>query len=320
VEINDKGFTVLVNPDRPVVDIVFIHGFTGHPKNTWTQTPERNTWESESRKLLGLFSTKIKASTPRPTVASRKSSQAEVYWPRDLLPQTAPNARILTYGYDTKIRLLAEGPVSHNTIRDHGWEFLRAVEEVRRNEPSRPLLLVAHSLGGLVVKEALRKSRDSKSARRHVKSIVGVLFFGTPHRGANPGGAIHRVLIHLIKSMGVVRYNDRIVHDLMPPGEHLKEMRDEFARLARRRQWIIYCFQEEYGLLTLFKQKVVEDDSSRLDDPSIETTRHISRNHMDMCRFSGTEDSEYRKVAAAIERVLMEKISWFRRMRAVMGG
>jgi hypothetical protein len=50
--------------------------------------------------------------------------------------------------------------------------------------------------------------------------------------------------------------------------------------------------------------KVVDNESSRLDDPAIETPRHISSNHMDMCRFSGTGDPEYQKVAAAIERIL----------------
>ena len=42
----------------------------------------------------------------------------------------------------------------------------------------------------------------------------------------------------------------------MPGGDHLKEMRDEFTRLARQWQWIIYCFQEEYGLQGLFDKKV----------------------------------------------------------------
>lgn len=29
-------------------------------------------------------------------------------------------------------------------------------------------------------------------------------------------------------------------------------------------------------------------------------TLHIARNHMDMCRLSGLQDDEYRKVAAAL--------------------
>ncbi len=32
-------------------------------------------------------------------------------------------------------------------------------------------------------------------------------------------------------------------------------------------------------------------------------TQHIASNHMDMCRFSGLHDVEYRKVAAALEHI-----------------
>ncbi|KAN0072864.1 Alpha/Beta hydrolase fold [Elaphomyces granulatus] len=284
--INDRGFTVLVDPDNPIVDIVFVHGFTGHPKETWTRR-------------------------------AKGSRQVEVYWPRDLLPQTAPDARILTYGYDTKIRHFTTGPVSQNTVHDHGWEFLCGLEELRCNQPLRPLLLVAHSLGGLVVKEALRKSRDCKSVKPHlhniVRSVVGVLFFGTPHRGANPLGLIRGTLTNLAKGFGF-RLNDRIVDTLMPGGEHLN-MNIEFASLIRQGKWIIYCFQEEYGLQRLLSKKVVDDESSSLRDPAIETKRHISSNHLNMCQFSGTEDPEYQKVAAAIKKVLQHlptKIVGFR--------
>ncbi|KAN0072906.1 ankyrin repeat domain containing protein [Elaphomyces granulatus] len=333
VAINDKGLTVLVEPDNPVVDIVFIHGFTGHPKETWTMKncgkfSKRNDPEnaeidkhgnvtgsspSKYRKLLS--SVRSKVSTPAPTPAfhgrsscANGSGRLEVYWPRDLLPRTAPDARILTYGYDTKIRHLAIGPVSQNTVYDHGWNFLCAVEEFRRKEPLRPLLLVAHSLGGLIVKEALRKSRDCEWVKPHlhniVRSIVGVLFFGTPHHGANPLGLIRRTVSELATGFGF-RLNNKIVDTLMPGGEHLK-VSNEFTGLARQGQWIIYCFQEEYGLQGLLGRKVVDDESSSLHDPAIETPRHISSNHMNMCRFSGTGDPEYQKVAAAIERVLQD--------------
>jgi hypothetical protein len=208
-----------------------------------------------------------KVSTPGPTIASGKSSSAngsgrsEVYWPRDLLPLAAPDARVLTYGYDTKVKHLAIGRVSHNTVHDHGWNFLCAVEESRRKEPLRPLILVAHSLGGLVIKEALRRSRDCELIKPHLhnvmRSIVGVLFFGTPHHGANPlGHVIRRTLTHLAEGLGF-RLNDKIVDVLMPGGEHLKVC-NEFIRLAQQGQWIIYCFQEEYGLRGLLGRKVAD--------------------------------------------------------------
>ncbi|KAI1341152.1 hypothetical protein F5Y15DRAFT_25795 [Xylariaceae sp. FL0016] len=35
--ISTCGLTTLVEPENPNVDIVFVHGFTGHPERTWTQ-------------------------------------------------------------------------------------------------------------------------------------------------------------------------------------------------------------------------------------------------------------------------------------------
>ena len=182
-----------------------------------------------------------------------------MYWPRDLLPLTSPGARVLTYGYDTMVRHFAIGDVSQYTVHDHGWNFLCAMEEMRRKEPLRPLLLIAHSLGGLVVKEALRKSHDCELVKPHlfniVRSVVGVLFFGTPHRGTDPRNLIHHLLTQLVRGCGF-KYNHKVLDTLMPGGEHLREMRDEFTVLARQRSWIVYCFQEEYGLSTLFDKKV----------------------------------------------------------------
>ncbi|KUI58347.1 hypothetical protein VP1G_05687 [Cytospora mali] len=60
------------------------------------------------------------------------------------------------------------------------------------------------------------------------------------------------------------------------------------------------------SLLTTYAQ-VVDDDSSRLvDGPRIvdEMTRHISSNHMDMVRFTGINDNEYKKVVSAIDIVM----------------
>jgi ankyrin repeat protein len=43
--------------------------------------------------------------------------------------------------------------------------------------------------------------------------------------------------------------------------------------------------------------------SSFLNVPAIETTEHIGRNHMEMCRFASLDDMEYKKVAAALGRM-----------------
>ena len=55
--------------------------------------------------------------------------------------------------------------------------------------------------------------------------------------------------------------------------------------------------------VTYHHSQVVDDMSSTVNLPDIEITEHIGRNHMDMCRFTGPDDVEYKKVVAALHRM-----------------
>lgn len=114
--------------------IVFVHGLRGHPKSTWT-------FESISNNRLS-------------SVLKKKPKESdEAYWPRDILPQDFPNARIITYGYDSHFTGSFGTTANQCGISDHGQDLLSGLEHIRRADPKRPLIFVAHSLGGLVVKE-----------------------------------------------------------------------------------------------------------------------------------------------------------------------
>ncbi len=269
---------------------------------------------------------KARRLNPFSTVRQGKdSADSVVYWPSDLLPATVPTARILTYGYDTRIRHWASQPISRNTVRDIAWDFLVALEARRREEPTRPLMFVVHSLGGIVVKELLRRSSGCRQGRTHLRGVFestsGIMFFGTPHGGADPRGILQHVAELVVKAIGF-KVNEQIVDALLPSSERLRELKDEFGLMAGEQQWKIHSFQEQLGVKALNGHKVcepnhpismpipansqcnqvVEDNSSCLNLP-VEITEHIGRNHMDMCRFSGPEDVEYRKVAAAFRRM-----------------
>ena len=130
--------------------------------------------------------------------APLSEQQRTVYWPQELIPITLPNARVLTYGYDTHIRHTLGPPGSANTVYDIAWNFLVALEAVRRAKPSRPILFIAHSLGGIVVKEMLRRSSDDYQKHTHLQhvflSTIGVIFFGTPHHRADPRTLLLRIV------------------------------------------------------------------------------------------------------------------------------
>ncbi|KAI4223710.1 MAG: hypothetical protein L6R36_005206 [Xanthoria steineri] len=211
-----------------------------------------------------------------------------VYWPKHLLPQTFPSARVFAYGYDTRVRHALGAPVSKNNVYDIASDFLRTLEAERRSQPSRPLIFIAHSLGGIVVKELLRQSRGHQVHHSHLHHIYK---------------ATAAVLFLELLMVAQILVVSQIVSTLMPTSERLRELRDEFGLMTRREGWIIYSFQEQYGVQRLGDKKVVEDVSSCLGDPSLEITQHIASDHMDMCRFSGVQDHEYRKVIGALDLI-----------------
>ncbi|KAH7411421.1 hypothetical protein BKA64DRAFT_549844, partial [Cadophora sp. MPI-SDFR-AT-0126] len=288
--------------------IVFIHGFTGHPEKTWTH--KRGDMKQRNEGSYNNEIAEPPAKKARHSLFSKprqgSNSNSAVYWPRDLVPATVQNARVLTYGYDTHLRFFLGQSVSKNTVYDIAWDFLVALEAQRWEEPSRPVIYVAHSLGGIIVKEMLRRSSGCQVGQKHLRSVFdstsGIVFFGTPHGGADPRGFLQHVLEAIIKAVGV-RVNEQVVNTLLPSAERLRELRDEFSPMAHRQEWIIHSFQEELGVKGLNGRKVVEDTSSYLNFPIIETTQHIGRDHMEMCRFTGPDDVEYKKVAAVLQRL-----------------
>lgn len=127
--------------------IVAIHGLGGHPFKTWT--------EKEGRHL----------------------------WLRDSLPGHIPQARILTFGYDSTVVF----GKSRSQIHDYAIDLANRLEAFRQHpqERDRPLIFICHSLGGVVFKEFLVQVTLNKDSFGHVaNSVAGVVFLGCPHRGS----------------------------------------------------------------------------------------------------------------------------------------
>ena len=102
-------------------------------------------------------------------------------WLRDALPHDLPGARVLTYGYDTR---LAESSNFQN-LEDVALTFGASLRiALSRSPPERPLIFIAHSLGGLVLKQALIQIASGDGVDRRIfESTYGILFFGVPNHG-----------------------------------------------------------------------------------------------------------------------------------------
>ena len=238
-----------------ICSIVFVHGFKGHPVRTWTHKTEYVLKDTDGSERPAKIP---RLSSVRPSF-KKDTDRENTYWPRHLIPTALPTARVLVYGYDTNVRHSLGTPISKNSVYDISYDLLKSLEAERRSDSARPLVFVAHSLGGIVVKEVLRRSHGFEVYHIHLRQIyestAAIIFFGTPHGGADPRGLLEHIAEKVVRAAGFT-VNEQVVNTLLPTSERLRELRDEFAPMARQNKWIIYSFQEQYGVQLLNGKKV----------------------------------------------------------------
>ncbi|KAI9765965.1 MAG: hypothetical protein M1840_006972, partial [Geoglossum simile] len=318
----DVGLTFLSNPQNAVADIVFVHGLQGHPQNTWTyksklaQSPQRR---GHRTRILSIFHKFSKREHPEPGISEevdidqedgteeRRGQGKDVFWPRDLLKKDFPIARIMTFGYNTNITQGYEA-ANQGNIFSHARDLLYGLEAKRRQSPNRDLVFIVHSLGGILVKEVLRRSEadpDQKIAKIF-RSTTGVFFFGTPHRGSKDWASFGEGVAAVAGRILGVDVNTQVIHALLPSGPELEICRESFTA-----QWVkrgdsltVRTFQESKGVTGTrwggFNKLIVPPDSSTLDHPG-QRARTIDADHIEMVKFSGKNDKAYEMVKEDIE-------------------
>ena len=278
--INRYGLTDIFRPDNcdANVDIVLVHGLNGHPQRTWT---------SEKRR---------------------------VFWPSQLLPPVIEEekARILVYGYDADVMSFTDG-VSRDKIHNHAEHLIAELCANRRirKATERPIVFIAHSLGGLVVKRALIYSSEVRGSHtEHLRSIhvstYGILFLGTPHMGADLASWCSRLqrICGVTLPAKLLDGQPQLVTALMRNCETLLNIDRHFIQLIDR--YHIYFFHEgkptEVGAT---RQYIVEEDSAA---PVIQDVERacIQQDHARMCKFEDENTPGFSLVAEGIQRYAAE--------------
>ena len=249
IQIQEYGLTQIDGQpkDHPyIADVVFVHGLQGHPRRTW-QSKANPKSGKRPRKFLKPFS--------RAETEELAPDDLPPFWPEDMLARDFNQVRILTFGYDSKVTKEFTAPSSKNGIFQHGNSFMRAVGRARVGCRQRPIVFVAHSLGGLVVKQALieaRKQTHDLDLLDIYNSTHAVIFFGTPHRGSDL--ASWGLLLSNIAEAVQLDTNNAVLRDLDPTSgsSKLEEMRLDFDDILRDdgrfKELRIYSFQEEEGM------------------------------------------------------------------------
>ncbi|KAI5788645.1 hypothetical protein FPQ18DRAFT_307335 [Pyronema domesticum] len=143
----------------------------------------------------------------------KSPDQAHRMWLRDFLHLEFPDIRVLTWGYHSSIR----DDRSTTSVTAISRNFLLDIKQT----VSRPLILIGHSLGGLVLQKALVDASKSNSAEDKAfhQACVGVLFFGVPNRGLNPKS---------IDTLVQGKRNERFLEDLSHGSNYLYELETDF--------------------------------------------------------------------------------------------
>jgi len=261
-----------------LVDVVFVHGLNGDPHDTWT------------------------------------SAHNGVFWPRDLLPPfiEEQRCRVLVYGYDADVATYSEG-ASKDKIHNHAERLVADLFANRRirKATERPLIFVAHSLGGLVVKRALIYSHDiTGNHTAHLRSIFvstyGILFMGTPHKGSDLGqwGTYLERVARAIVPKKVLDTNDTLVQALRQNSETLEVIDRQFITIIDR--FKVYFFHESKPTDFKTSLKFIVEESSA--SPVIQDVERagIQADHSHMVKFATDNSPGFDLVVESISRYAEE--------------
>ena len=180
----------------PTVDIVAVHGLRGDAKRTWT--------DSKSKKI----------------------------WLQDFLPIDIDRPRVMSFDYN------AAAAFGNTTavILDHARSLLGSLIACRESEAeaARPIVFIAHSLGGIIVKQALVTAHDEAEYNSIKDSTRGIFFFATPHKGSEFAnyGKVLATVVTIVSN----RPRPNLLAALENNNEELSTLTEKFTTLPRNFQ------------------------------------------------------------------------------------
>lgn len=263
------GLRVLHSAPQPLIDVVFVHGLRGGSTKTW-----------------------------------RKGNDPRLYWPQHWLPMEPDlsHASIHSFGYESDW-----GSTSPSILNVH--DFGRALyEEIKaspfiRGREKNPIILIGHSMGGLVIKKAFNLANQDmhRDISNRIKCII---FLATPHRGSDYAATLNTIL-KVSGITGMASSRDYI-NDLAKGSASSQAINEEFTRYAGDLN--IYSFYETLPTSLGVSSSLIVNRESAVLGPGFrkEVARYLNANHRDICKFDSPEDPNYLTLKNSLTFVVQE--------------
>ena len=243
------GLNLLHEPSDPLIDFIFVHGLGGGSRKTWSKT-----------------------------------SSIGHYWPQVWLPKESrfKNVRTHAFGYNSNWR---QRGASSLTVHDFGQALLAAIHNsptLNQSEKDTPIVLVGHSMGGVVIKKMLLLAKQDPSYVRIACRIHSMFFLATPHRGSN----LAELLSSVIK-LAVGHGSKAYVDGLVPNSEASQAINDQF-----RHNYQGIHLKSFFETLPTALGLIVDKNSAILGLPG-EEVQLLNADHSNVCKFEKPSDNNY---------------------------
>ncbi|KAI1159456.1 hypothetical protein F5B18DRAFT_677291 [Nemania serpens] len=229
-----------------------------------------------------------------------------VHWLKDanMLPRVVPHARIIAYNYES--RWHADAP--RTRLELCGEDLVKSLHNFRTDAPERPILFIAHSLGGLVVLYGLLYADSTEELKYLPAYTVGFVPLGTPFRGTN----MQNLATKVAWLMAPVGSHDGIIRELEQDGKHLADKVHTFGQLRNRLDIPTTCFFELYdsdygkkvGLTGWARARVVEEESACVPGWG---RAQLYTDHFKLNKFAGPDDRSFRTVSEQLSSMCADR-------------
>ncbi|KAF3059605.1 hypothetical protein GL218_05123 [Daldinia childiae] len=210
-------------------------------------------------------------------------------WIRDELPQFLPTVRFILYGYDTILR----PSTSFQRVPDLANSFIHVLEANGWTSPTaKPLLFLAHSLGGVILKQTLLMLAGAGQQQASVANLIqGVIFFGVPSQGM--------AIDDIFRMLGDQPNKDALITEISTESDYLSQLEKRFSGVSFVRALKMFWAYEtkmtptvaslrntssRSGPETVLVTRASATGGRCYEDPSL--TIQIDENHSDIVKFT----------------------------------
>lgn len=266
--------------NQPIkADVLFIHGILGAAFKTWRQK-DRNTL-SEGDDI-------------------ESTNDYTECWPKSWLAVDCPNIRVLSVEYDTHLSDWTSSCPAENQRKSIAYRSQELLKKLlQAGVGQRPVVWVAHSMGGLLVKKMLLDAAEDPEMQNLLKNTKGILFYSVPHRGT--------FMAEYSVNVRYVLFPSIEVKELCRDSPALRDLNDNFLEMAKERDIKVLSFAETLptNIGPMIKILVVPTQSA---DLGIGELIEVDVDHLNICKPEKKDSFLYRRSLQFIQEALRKYI------------